>query len=119
MNDEVKHPSHYTSHPSGVECIEITGGMDFLLGNAFKYVFRGWNNLKHDGTVDLEKALEYLNFKAPDRKRFYDFIKKEPNKKLMELFEGIYLANLYPEKREKAKRILQNEIRKRKMQKSV
>lgn len=25
MNDPVNHPSHYTSHPSGVECIQITG----------------------------------------------------------------------------------------------
>jgi Fe-S-cluster containining protein len=24
VQDNVNHPKHYTSHPSGVECIEIT-----------------------------------------------------------------------------------------------
>ena len=27
--DSVNHPKHYTSHPSGVECIEITEHMNF------------------------------------------------------------------------------------------
>ena len=40
MTDEVNHPSHYNSHPSGVECITITEHMTFNVGNAIKYLWR-------------------------------------------------------------------------------
>ena len=32
--DSVNHPGHYTSHPSGVECIQVTEHMNFCIGNA-------------------------------------------------------------------------------------
>ncbi|QUI35719.1 DUF3310 domain-containing protein [Streptomyces alfalfae] len=52
-------PSHYTSHPSGIECIEITKHMNFPLGNAVKYLWRA--GLKHpDALIDLEKAKRYI-----------------------------------------------------------
>ena len=54
MNDPVHHPSHYTTHPSGVECIQITQHMGFCLGNAVKYIWRA--DLKGDAIQDLEKA---------------------------------------------------------------
>src|SRR5581483_2936486 len=38
--DMVNHPPHYTSHPSGVECIQVTEHMNFCLGNAIKYLWR-------------------------------------------------------------------------------
>ena len=59
VHDPVNHPSHYTSHPSGVECITITRHMNFLLGNALKYIWRA--GLKGDAIQDLEKAAFYLN----------------------------------------------------------
>lgn len=34
MADQVNNPKHYTSHPSGVECIQVTEHMGFNLGNA-------------------------------------------------------------------------------------
>lgn len=34
MTDLINHPPHYTSHPSGVECIQITEHMRFNLGIA-------------------------------------------------------------------------------------
>ena len=40
MTDMVNHPPHYTNHPSGVECIQITEHMNFCLGNALKYIWR-------------------------------------------------------------------------------
>jgi len=40
MSDLVNHPPHYKSHPSGVECIQITEHMNFNLGNAVKYIWR-------------------------------------------------------------------------------
>ena len=59
MNDPVNHPKHYTSHPSGVECIQVTEHMNFNLGNATKYIWRA--GLKSDNPVqDLEKAIWYI-----------------------------------------------------------
>lgn len=40
MTDNVNHPPHYTSHPSGIECIEVTRHMTFNIGNAIKYCWR-------------------------------------------------------------------------------
>jgi len=57
--DVVNHPSHYTSHPSGVECIQITEHMGFNLGNAMKYIWRA--DLKHDAIEDMKKSIFYLN----------------------------------------------------------
>ncbi|HEY7709056.1 MAG TPA: DUF3310 domain-containing protein, partial [Candidatus Entotheonella sp.] len=39
-HDNVNHPPHYTTHQSGVECIQITEHMGFCLGNAIKYIWR-------------------------------------------------------------------------------
>lgn len=57
--DAVNHPTHYTSHPSGVEVIEITEHMNFCLGNAIKYIMRA----EHKGRQieDLKKAAWYIN----------------------------------------------------------
>ena len=57
--DNVNHPSHYKSHPSGVECIQITRYMNFNLGNALKYIWRC--DLKKDAIEDLKKAIWYIN----------------------------------------------------------
>lgn len=59
MSDPVNHPSHYRSHPSGVECIQVTEHMGFNLGNAIKYVWRA--DLKNDAIEDLRKAAWYIN----------------------------------------------------------
>lgn len=57
-DDPVNHPSHYTDHPSGIECIQVTEHMNFCLGNAVKYIWRA--DLKHDAIEDLKKAQWYL-----------------------------------------------------------
>lgn len=67
VNDNVNHPSHYTSHPSGIECIEITRHYCFDIGNAIKYLWRA--GLKKDASLedkekeieDLEKAKWYID----------------------------------------------------------
>lgn len=59
MNDPVNHPVHYTDHPSGVECIQITEHMNFNLGNAIKYIWRA--ALKGNLVEDLKKAVWYIN----------------------------------------------------------
>lgn len=63
MTDNVNHPKHYNSHPSGVECITITRHMNFNVGNAMKYCWRAGlkDGDKGDKTIeDLEKAIWYL-----------------------------------------------------------
>lgn len=59
MNDNVNHPKHYTSHPSGVECIEITEHMGFCIGNAIKYCFRSGNKVQSEELQDLQKGIWY------------------------------------------------------------
>ena len=66
-SDPVNHPEHYTSDPSGVECITITRHRNFNIGNAIKYLWRA--GLKTDGdqtarqkhVEDLRKAVFYIN----------------------------------------------------------
>lgn len=58
-DDSVTHPKHYTSHPSGIECIQVTEHMNFCRGNAVKYVWRAGE--KGDEIEDLKKARWYLD----------------------------------------------------------
>lgn len=57
--DPVNNPAHYTQHPSGVECIQVTEHMNFNLGNAIKYIWR--SSLKNSEIQDLKKAIWYIN----------------------------------------------------------
>ena len=66
MNDPVNNPKHYTSHPSGVECIQITRHMGFNLGNAIKYIWRA--DEKGKRIEDLEKAVWYLTDEIQKKK---------------------------------------------------
>jgi hypothetical protein len=59
-NDPVNHPKHYTSHPSGIECIEIVRHMGFNLGNVVKYIWRDGLKDTEVELQDLKKALWYL-----------------------------------------------------------
>ena len=57
MTDSIN-PTHYKSHPSGLECIEVTEHFNFNRGNAMKYIWRA--GMKGDETEDLNKAIWYL-----------------------------------------------------------
>lgn len=65
--DLVNHPPHYTSHPSGIECISITEYMGFNVGNAIKYLWRA--DLKGNALEDLRKALWYVEREISKRER--------------------------------------------------
>jgi hypothetical protein len=56
--DNINHPDHYISHPSGNECITIAEHYSFCLGNAIKYIWR--SGLKGDALEDLRKAEWYI-----------------------------------------------------------
>ena len=58
-HDPVNHPKHYPSHPSGIECIQVTEHMGFNLGNAVKYIWRA--DLKANAVEDLKKAKSYID----------------------------------------------------------
>lgn len=58
-DDNVNHPKHYTSHPSGVECADIAEHHDFCVGNAIKYLWRAGLKQDADKTA-LEKEIEDL-----------------------------------------------------------
>jgi len=63
MNEDLdKHinPSHYKSHPSGVECITVTRHFNFNIGNAIKYLWRQGLKDSNPSIQDLEKAKWYL-----------------------------------------------------------
>ena len=66
FNNPVDHPKHYTSHPSGVECIQITEHMSFNLGNVVKYLWRA--DEKGAPIEDLEKARWYLDREISKRR---------------------------------------------------
>lgn len=65
-SNAVDHPAHYTSDPSGVECIQVTRHRNFCIGNAIKYLWRA--GLKDDPArpgvekqvEDLRKAVWYI-----------------------------------------------------------
>ena len=61
--DNVNHPAHYTGHPSGIECIEITRHHDFAIGNAIKYLWRAGLKDSDNEVQDLEKAAWYIQDK--------------------------------------------------------
>lgn len=64
--DNVNHPKHYTSDPSGIECINITRHRNFNVGNAIKYLWRAGLKIDADKSSinkqieDLEKAVWYI-----------------------------------------------------------
>jgi hypothetical protein len=57
--DNINHPKHYTAHPSGIECIEVTRHMNYNLGTSIAYIWR--SGLKDNAIEDLEKAKWHLS----------------------------------------------------------
>ena len=68
--NSVDHPKHYTSHPSGIEAIQITEHMGFCLGSAVKYIWRA--DLKSDALEDLRKAVWYVQREIERREKMVD-----------------------------------------------
>ncbi len=55
--DMVNHPPHYTSHPSGIECIDVVRHMPYNIGVAMAYL---WRHEQKGGTEDLRKAIWHI-----------------------------------------------------------
>jgi hypothetical protein len=64
--DMVNNPPHYSEHPSGIECIQITQHYNFTIGNAIKYLWRSGRKQeegmdpKEKQIHDLKKAVWYI-----------------------------------------------------------
>ena len=69
--DAIDHPAHYTSHPSGIEPIQITRHESFTRGNAIKYLMRAGRK-DPDPRTDLKKARRYIDFELEDLERLVD-----------------------------------------------
>lgn len=69
IHDPINHPKHYTSHPSGVECIQITEHLPFCLGNAIKYLWRAGLKAGTTELQDLRKAAWYIEREIQRREK--------------------------------------------------
>lgn len=70
--DQVNHPAHYTSHPSGIEALQVTRHMNFNLGNAMKYIWRAGIKNEEKHIEDLEKAIFYIQDEIKRLRGEYD-----------------------------------------------
>lgn len=57
INDNVNHPKHYLSHPSGIECFDVIETTPNEVSNPIKYLYR--KDYKN-GLEDVRKSLWYL-----------------------------------------------------------
>lgn len=109
--DNVNHPSHYVSHPSGVETINITREFEFALGNAWKYLMRF--RYKGKPKEDLEKAVWYMNDYMCHRDLYADFSVKLGNEKTENLINNarkVIAAEKIPEVKHAMRAILEQAL---------
>lgn len=94
--DLINKPNHYHSlaRDISVEPIDLCETCGFLLGNAFKYLFRFW--LKGNPEQDLKKAVYYL-----ERHLHYVIIGDDtamlckPNRHILEYFKDNEFVRAY------------------------
>lgn len=109
--DNVNHPSHYVSHPSGVETINITREFEFALGNAWKYLMRF--RYKGKPKEDLEKAIWYMNDYMNHRDLYAEFTVKLGNEKTENLINNarkVIAAEKIPEVKHAMRAILEQAL---------
>lgn len=109
--DNVNHPSHYVSHPSGVETINITREFEFALGNAWKYLMRF--RYKGKPKEDLEKAVWYMNDYVCHRDLYAEFSVKHDLCKTEELINNahkVIAAEKIPEVKHAMRAILEQAL---------
>lgn len=88
--EQVNHPDHYNSHPSGIECIEVVQHFGFNIGNVVKYCWR--EGLKHNdgGIEDLKKARFYLDQEIKLREKETNvIISPTPDVRTSKITEGL------------------------------
>ena len=109
--DNVNHPSHYVSHPSGVETINITREFEFALGNAWKYLMRF--RYKGKPKEDIEKAVWYMNDYMCHRDLYAEFSVKHDLMKTEDLINNarkVIAAEKIPEVKHAMRAILEQAL---------
>jgi hypothetical protein len=96
--DQVNHPSHYCSHSSGIECIDIIEHLPFNTAAAIKYLWR--KDLKGKKDEDINKALWFLEREIQKTRitrdffdKLDDFYKHDPEDQISQI---IYLIATAP-----------------------
>lgn len=80
--DTINHPTHYTQHPSGVECITIAEHFNFNVGSAIKYIWRAGLKSTSTRIDDLRKAHWFI-----ERELYKDgYREPAPEARLFDLF---------------------------------
>ena len=79
MNN-INHPLHYNSHPSGIECIEVARHMSFNLGNVLKYIWRHGKERSETNPDQLSNAIEDLEKAAWYLQNEIELLKEERDK---------------------------------------
>lgn len=74
----IKHPKHYNSHPSGVECITIIEHFNLNIGTTVKHLWRAGLKPGMDTLDDLKKAQQYLQFEIDRVQRLQPPVHDEP-----------------------------------------
>lgn len=59
-DDKINSPSHYTSHPAGIECITVIEHFPCNIANAMKYLWRQGLKEGESNLDDLKKAEWYV-----------------------------------------------------------
>ena len=91
--ENVNHPKHYNSHPSGVECIDIIRHYDFNIGSAIKYLWRHGlkvtdNRSETEMSIeDLKKAVWYIE----DEIKMLENVKYKINNKHMKYTKELFI----------------------------
>lgn len=85
--NNVNHPEHYNSHPSGIECIDVVRHHNFNVGNAIKYLWRAGLKEGNSEIQELEKAAWYIR----DEIRR---LKREEQLRLDEMSSTSFVANI-------------------------
>lgn len=124
LHNTVNNPTHYLSHPSGIECLEFTKHMNFFLGNAFKYIFR--RNFKDSHDKDILKAHFYIKesikynnatvvYHDSDMWSKIDKVRDSEEEPYGDILFSIWRANCSPKAKlhlDHVKRVLEKELQK-------
>ena len=92
--EQIDHPTHYNSHPSGVESIDVVEHFSFNVGNAIKYLWRAGLKVQPEDLTDealirdLEKALWYMKREVERNKKEQGISK--PRKIVMKDGEAVF-----------------------------
>lgn len=101
MHDPVTHPAGYTSHPSGIEIINLARTLPLAVGSAVQYVMR--RDYKGSAYEDLSKAIWYLEDSIHNGPAYYitrsmkrvaaEIIAAEPNPTVISFLRALTVSN--------------------------